>query len=201
VQRPTRDQILKQLLPESRTVFDIGANVGQSARSFRALWPEATIHCFEPDPRNLQELQESADHGMVVNRVAVSDTETAASDFHLSSAAQASGISAPSTEYLRRGVTEVDMVQVPTTTIDAYCRAHEISRIDFCKVDTQGHTAHCLDGPARPSRQGRSASCSSSCSSPRTTSTGTRSSSSSSDSCRTATRCTRWWTRTPTRSA
>jgi FkbM family methyltransferase len=146
VERPTRDDILKRLLPDARTVLDIGANVGQSAQSFRALWPEATIHCFEPDPRNLQELQDSADAGMIVNPVAVSDDETAASDFHLSSFTQASGLSTPSTEYLRRGVTEVDSVEVPTTTVDAYRRARGLDHIDLCKVDTQGHTAPCLDG-------------------------------------------------------
>jgi len=146
VQRPTRDDILKRLLPDAGTVLDIGANIGQSAKSFRALWPEATIHCFEPDPRNVQELHANAYAGVVVNAVAVSDEETAASDFHLSSASQASGLSAPSTEYLRRGVTEVERVQVATTTVDAYRRANGLAHIDLCKIDTQGHTAPCLDG-------------------------------------------------------
>jgi FkbM family methyltransferase len=146
VQRPTRDDILTQLLPDARTILDVGANVGQSAKSFRALWPEATVHCFEPDPRNLVELRDNADTGMVVNAVAVSDEETTAIDFHLSSFPQASGLSTPSSEYLRRGVTEVDMVQVATTTIDAYRRAHDIAHVDVCKIDTQGHTAPCLDG-------------------------------------------------------
>jgi FkbM family methyltransferase len=146
VQRPTRDDILRRLVPDARTVLDIGANVGQSARSFRALWPDATIHCFEPDPRNLEELRADADAGTVVNPVAVADRESAASDFHLSSASQASGLSAPSTEYLRRGVTEVDTVQVATTTIDAYRHANALAHIDVCKIDTQGHTGPCLDG-------------------------------------------------------
>jgi FkbM family methyltransferase len=146
VQRPTRDDILRRLLPDAGTVLDIGANVGQSAASFRALWPEATVHCFEPDPRNLEELRASADAGMVVNAVAVAGAETAASDFHLSSANQASGLSAPGTEYLRRGVTEVDTVQVATTTIDAYRRANALAHVDLCKIDTQGHTGPCLDG-------------------------------------------------------
>lgn len=154
MQRPTRDDILKQLLPDARTVLDIGANVGQSAQSFRALWPEAAIHCFEPDPRNLEALRDAADAGMVVNPVAVADRETAGSDFHLSSASQASGLSAPGTEYLRRGVTEVDTVSVATTTIDAYREANGLAHIDLCKIDTQGHTGPCLDG-ARETLQQR----------------------------------------------
>ena len=31
-----------------RCVFDVGANVGQSARKFMAAFPRADIYCFEP---------------------------------------------------------------------------------------------------------------------------------------------------------
>src|SRR6476620_920097 len=33
---------------EISTIFDIGANEGQSAVKFREAFPLATIHCFEP---------------------------------------------------------------------------------------------------------------------------------------------------------
>lgn len=31
-------------------IFDVGANIGQSAKAFARQFPEATIHCFEPSP-------------------------------------------------------------------------------------------------------------------------------------------------------
>ncbi len=33
-----------------KTIFDIGANVGQSAKEYRRLFPAAQIYCFEPVP-------------------------------------------------------------------------------------------------------------------------------------------------------
>lgn len=42
------------------TIFDLGANVGVSALYFRLRYPDATIHCFEPDPRNVRRLRTNA---------------------------------------------------------------------------------------------------------------------------------------------
>jgi FkbM family methyltransferase len=59
------------------TIADIGANIGQSAVSFRQRFPTAEIHCFEP-------VVESYEKGMAATRrlakiawhpVAVSDRE------------------------------------------------------------------------------------------------------------------------------
>src|SRR5207245_5229626 len=42
---------IKVYLPnlQVRTVFDVGANEGQSARTFRQQYPESEIYCFEPN--------------------------------------------------------------------------------------------------------------------------------------------------------
>ncbi len=37
-------------LPPPRTVLDIGANVGLATAYFRLIYPQAFIHCVEPDP-------------------------------------------------------------------------------------------------------------------------------------------------------
>ena len=34
----------------ANVIFDIGANTGQTAERYRALFPEAAIYCFEPFP-------------------------------------------------------------------------------------------------------------------------------------------------------
>ena len=38
------------------TIFDIGANVGKKSKLFRRLFPEATIHSFEPLPDCFEKL-------------------------------------------------------------------------------------------------------------------------------------------------
>jgi len=45
---------------EIRTIFDIGANSGQSARYYRELFPDACIYSFEPLPDVYAELEEWA---------------------------------------------------------------------------------------------------------------------------------------------
>ncbi len=42
---------------EARTIFDIGANIGATARYLANLFPRAAIHCFEPVPSNLELLR------------------------------------------------------------------------------------------------------------------------------------------------
>ena len=32
------------------TIFDVGANIGQSVDAFKKTWPHASIHSFEPSP-------------------------------------------------------------------------------------------------------------------------------------------------------
>src|SRR5688572_12427974 len=43
-----------------RTVFDVGAHVGQSAALFADTFAGARIHSFEPDPNSFRELQRAA---------------------------------------------------------------------------------------------------------------------------------------------
>jgi FkbM family methyltransferase len=38
---------------EIRTIADIGANLGAATLYFLSLWPEAIVHCWEPNPKAL----------------------------------------------------------------------------------------------------------------------------------------------------
>jgi FkbM family methyltransferase len=41
-------------LEHIKTIVDVGANIGMSALYFHHLYPEATIHCFEPSPTSCE---------------------------------------------------------------------------------------------------------------------------------------------------
>ena len=44
-----REKTIKHLIQEVvPIIFDVGANNGSSAKEFKGLWPDAKIHCFEP---------------------------------------------------------------------------------------------------------------------------------------------------------
>ena len=44
-----REKLLKYLIKEKNPIiFDVGANDGASLDEFKSWWPEAEVHCFEP---------------------------------------------------------------------------------------------------------------------------------------------------------
>ena len=49
VKRFDRDSVLTSLIDNKEPIiFDVGANTGQTLKTFKKLWPESIIHCFEP---------------------------------------------------------------------------------------------------------------------------------------------------------
>jgi hypothetical protein len=50
-------QILSSLNQTNITIFDVGANTGQTARRYRAMFPEAEVYCFEPFPNSIAKLK------------------------------------------------------------------------------------------------------------------------------------------------
>ena len=55
------DTYNKTLPHDVNTIFDLGANVGVATLYFRLLYPDATIHSFEPDPKNVSRLRKNAE--------------------------------------------------------------------------------------------------------------------------------------------
>jgi FkbM family methyltransferase len=123
------------------TVFDVGANVGQSTLAFASLYPAATIWAFEPFDEAFRELQFATRH---VN----------ACCFKLALAAQPGTVNVElaaksvNNSLLRTADSPAgETVQV--ATLDGFAAEHQISRIDFLKVDTEGFDLEVLKGAER----------------------------------------------------
>lgn len=58
-----------------RTILDLGAHIGKTAKTYRKTFPEATIHCFEPTEATFHKLTErtKSDKKVVRHMVAVSN--------------------------------------------------------------------------------------------------------------------------------
>ena len=136
-------------------VFDVGAHVGQSAAEFLDAFPRARIHSFEPSPASYEELRKLAGRHSRVTAVnaAIGDREGDAT-FFINKLSVTNSLLKPSPgagDFLvasdsldTREETRVRMV-----TLDAYCDAQGIGRIDFLKLDTQGYELHVLAGAGR----------------------------------------------------
>jgi FkbM family methyltransferase len=126
---------------EVRTVFDVGAHVGQSATRYLHRFPHARVYSFEPVKATYQELLDNVGahpHSVAVN-VALGDADTKATIALHSRSDMASLVAAePGAEGQ----------EVPVHTLDGYCRDSGIERIDYLKIDTEGYDLRVLEGAA-----------------------------------------------------
>ena len=122
----------------ARVVFDVGANVGQSAEHYLRALPKATIYCFEPIAETFEKLQSRFSR----NRRVL--------PFHL-----ALGSSTRDAKMLTDGASDMFRISddgtetVHVCSLDDFCSHHEIENIDYLKIDTEGYELQVLQGAER----------------------------------------------------
>lgn len=138
---------IETLLPKFRAemVFDVGANVGQSACLFLERWPEAQIHCFEPVRSTFEALQARlGSHDKVqLHRLAFS-TRAGVGNMIVDEHSTRSALTA--SDVVPKDAT---LEEVPLSTLDGFCETQGIARINFLKVDTEGADLDVLRGGER----------------------------------------------------
>lgn len=129
------------------TVFDVGANVGQTTQMIKARFPTAGVHAFEPVSSTFQTLEQNVRplDGVTCHRLALSDS--------VGAAAMTAAANSPLNRLVdaRPGPGPADggIERVETDTIDRFCLQRRIERIDLLKVDAEGADLKVLQGAAR----------------------------------------------------
>lgn len=134
-----------------RTVFDVGANVGQTTRMIKERFPAATVHAFEPVPTTYRSLQQSVRglDGVTCHRLALCER------------VGQSRMTARTDSQLNRLVPDAEadngrlIESVETDTVDHFCAARKIASIDILKIDAEGADLRVLQGGEAMIRQGR----------------------------------------------
>ena len=138
---------LAHALPGYRvqTVFDVGANVGQSAQDYLEKFPVARIYSFEPVRSTFQQLEANLKGE---DRVRCFQLAFGASPQQGTMVLQGESVmfflseaSRPLSE-AQNAVTE----QVQVATLDEFCRQHQLERISYIKIDTEGGDMNVLKG-------------------------------------------------------
>jgi FkbM family methyltransferase len=125
------DDHQKRAIRDAKTIFDVGANVGQSAQTYRRLYPQAEIWSFEPFPSTYRDLCLSvSDPKFHPVELALSD-RIATTELNI-------GAESITNSFLRRQSDSGETVEVQTDTIDHFCWERGISTIDILKVDVEG---------------------------------------------------------------
>lgn len=123
-------------LDAARTVLDVGANVGFFSKLCRELYPDATIHAFEPVPRTFECLERNfaGDPLTHLHRVA------------LGAAPGEAFMAFDQGDSAIARISETGSVPVQVETLDRFAAAHGIGDIDLLKIDTETFEADVLRG-------------------------------------------------------
>ena len=150
-------QLIKNKFP---TIFDVGAHIGNVTAVYRSLFPTATIHAFEPYPESFQALKTRFHSDPLVkpHAAAVSDS-AGVIEMNLNADTYTNSIFKSATQgaefWGENRLDTREIIKVPTTTIDDYCRNHAIQTIDILKLDIQGAELKALQGARSILESGR----------------------------------------------
>ena len=118
-----------------RTVLDIGANIGVAALYFARLFPNATVHCFEPEPRNGELLERNARtcDRIRVHRFALGAEDGSLKLYDSDDAANLGGFSGHTL-----GINPARSQSVPLRHAGRALAALGVTQADVVKIDTEG---------------------------------------------------------------
>jgi FkbM family methyltransferase len=159
---------LRYLKDQSLTIFDVGANKGQSIKFFTQVFDNPKIYAFEPSRKTFGFLQKYVDHlesnEISIYQIGLGDKEQIM-NFHESILCETSTFALPdqTSEYLKRKnrvlfqSVESAFTSIPTrvTTIDAFLNENKVERIDVLKIDVEGFELQVLRGAQQTLRDGR----------------------------------------------
>jgi FkbM family methyltransferase len=135
-------EIVYHILKQNKkgVMIDVGAHFGTTLKPFMNLgW---TIHAFEPDPNNRKKLIDLVGNNsnVFINTEAVSNETGLELSFY--SSKLSTGISGLSNFH----PSHEELTKVITVTLSDYISSRGFDKIDFLKIDTEGHDFFVLQG-------------------------------------------------------
>jgi FkbM family methyltransferase len=139
--------LFERLCAASRTVLDVGGNIGlfASLAAARLQSDDGTVVCFEPVPGNLTYLRRNLEQNGLTGRVTVEASAVGerAGTIDIFLVDGAIGTHSASS---KNALNSVNAVSVPVVSLDAYTRARLSTPVDLLKIDVEGYEGHVLRG-------------------------------------------------------
>ncbi len=154
VKRNKPFEVQKRLLSraDDLVIFDVGAYVGEIVATYKRMFPQSTIYCFEPFPDSFQKLNRfSGDASIKAHQIAFSDKE-GKTTFHINVDLSCNSLLPPTESdfkcYSAKSIKDGE-IQVETNTLDNFCASTRRSFIDILKLDVEGAEVKVLEGASR----------------------------------------------------
>ena len=135
-----------------KTIFDIGANVGDTIAEYRRRFSLAAIYGFEPLPEEFEGLRNRFKEDSLVKLIPLAvSNQVHKTQFFVNHDRNSSslflGLEESRSLYDRPELTKnVDNIEVSTTTIDDFCKQESIDEIGILKMDIHGSELPVLKG-------------------------------------------------------
>jgi FkbM family methyltransferase len=141
-------QAVDHFIQRGSIVADVGAHRGTyTARMARLVGPPGHVHAFEPNPENLQELGRMASKRLTIHETALSAGRRSGSLrvplFHDSENSGMGSLEAPKAKQ------STSFKEVPISAERLDDALADVARVDFMKIDVEGHEHAVLQGGPR----------------------------------------------------
>jgi FkbM family methyltransferase len=130
-------------LPADPVIVEAGASTGVDLSDLARVWPEATIHAFEPEPTAYQQLAERASGMPQVQpwnlALGTDDGTITLNVSHGRYATQSSSLLTPGSVLDELPETTFTTVDVTQQTLASWAAEYQVDRIDLLALDMQGY--------------------------------------------------------------
>ena len=125
-------------------IFDVGANVGQSASMYITSYPSSTVFCFEPIAETYQELKLNMQGKNQISCFQLAFGASEGKGCMTSEGTSTMNCLVDENTISDSNVGKTEWVDI--STLDDFCRANEIDHISYLKIDTEGGDLDVLKG-------------------------------------------------------
>ncbi len=137
----------RPLVVSNRVWIDVGAHRGETTFEYARTHPEVIVYAFEPDI-SVASHRYALLRNFIVIAMAVSDRD-GFSEFNVNSNDMTSSLLPLDAETVPRyrgaeGIRTLRRVMVPTIRLDTFLNQAGITRVEYLKVDAQGHDLEVL---------------------------------------------------------
>ena len=136
-----------------RTVFDVGANIGQTALRYNEYFNESMIYSFEPITKTFHDLANNTKNlgrVMCFNLALGDKVDSIVVDVF---EGESSILNSLKKESMNKNGNLKETVEV--TTGDIFCKENNISEIDLLKIDNEGYEIQVLHGFSKMIRESK----------------------------------------------
>lgn len=135
---------LKGILPDNPVILEAGGNLGEDTLRMKSIYPNSTIHVFEPIPSSFSSLEFTTNHLNNVNRYqcALADY-VGVTDFYIDIPNNAASSILYPVEW---NESEFDKtpIKVNCTTINKWAKDNNVTHVDFMWLDMEGYELFAL---------------------------------------------------------